>query len=179
MKMNKNVKVGLGVAIFCIVISMFACSDKSAEISNNIDQELSEQYPDKAVDPPVTEEPEIEDEYVEPNYTEPTSGNFEEAKQVIDDLCMEALPGDGTVEYVSYYDEQTKTLGLGFKVNLFDSTQYTQTEIDNMLAEYDIVNLYADLNRQAENLLETYGVTDVTVNTCIFDMNLVPVKYIY
>ena len=179
MKMNKNVKVGLGVAIFCLVISMFACSDKSAEIGNTVDQELAEQYPDKAVDPPVTEEPEIEDEYVEPNYTEPTSGNFEEAKQVIDDLCMEALPGDGTVEYVSYYDEQTKTLGLGFKVNLLDSTQYTQTEIDNMLAEYNIVNLYADLNRQAENLLQTYGVTDVTVNTCIFDMNLVPMKYIY
>ena len=179
MKMNKNVKVGLGAVIFCLVISMFACSDKSAEIGNTVDQELAEQYPDKAVDPPVTEEPEIEDEYVEPNYTEPTSGNFEEAKQVIDDLCMEALPGDGTVEYVSYYDEQTKTLGLGFKVNIFDSTQYTQTEIDNMLAQYDIYNLYADLNRQAENLLETYGVTDVTVNTCIFDMNLVPVKYVY
>ena len=179
MKMNKSVKVGLGAVIFCLVISMFACSDKSAEIGNTVDQELAEQYPDKAVDPPVTEEPEIEDEYVEPNYTEPTSGNFEEAKQVIDDLCMEALPGDGTVEYVSYYDEQTKTLGLGFKVNILDSTQYTQTEIDNMLAEYNIVNLYADLNRQAENLLETYGVTDVSVNTCIFDANLVPVKYIY
>ena len=179
MKMSKSVKVGLGAVIFCLVISMFACSDKSAEIGNTVDQELAEQYPDKAVDPPVTEEPEIEDEYVEPNYTEPTSGNFEEAKQVIDDLCMEALPGDGTVEYVSYYDEQTKTLGLGFKVNLLDSTQYTQTEIDNMLAEYNIVNLYADLNRQAENLLQTYGVTDVTVNTCIFDMNLVPMKYIY
>ena len=179
MKMSKNVKGGLGVAIFCcLIISIFAFSDKSAKIGNNIDQELAEQYPDKAVDPPVTEEPEIEDEYVEPSYTEPT-GDFEEAKEMIDNLCMSALPGDGTVEYVSHYDEKTKTLGLGFKVNIFDSTQYTQTEIDNMLAQYDIYNLYADLNRQAENLLETYGVTDVSVNTCIFDANLVPVKYIY
>ena len=178
MKMSKSVKVGLGAVIFCLVISMFACSDKSAEIGNTVDQELTEQYPDKAIDPPVTKEPEIEDEYVEPSYTEPT-GDFEEAKEMIDNLCMSALPGDGTVEYVSHYDEKTKTLGLGFKVNIFDSTQYTQMEIDNMLAEYDIVNLYADLNRQAENLLETYGVTDVSVNTCIFDANLVPVKYIY
>ena len=174
MKMSKSVKVGIGVAIFCIVISMIACSDKSAEIGNTVDQELAEQYPDKAVDPPVTEEPDIEDGYVEP-----TSGNFEEAKQVIDDLCRQALPGDGTVEYVSYYDEENKVLGLGFKVNIFDSTMYTQTEIENMLAQYDIVNLYADLNRQAENLLATYGVTGVTVNTCILDTNLVPIKYIY
>ena len=166
MKMSKSVKVGLGVAIFCIVISMFACSDKSAEVGNHIDQELSEQYPDKAVDPPV-------DEYVAP------TGDFESAKEAIDTACMSVLPSDGTIEYVSYYDEQTKTLELGFKVNLLDSTQYTQTEIDNMLAEYNIVNLYADLNRQAENLLQTYGVTDVSVNTCIFDINLVPVKYIY
>ena len=166
MKMSKDMKVGLGVAIFCIVISMFACSDKSAEIGNNVDQELAEQYTDKAVDPPA-------DEYVAPK------GDFESAKEAIDTACMSVLPGDGTIEYVSYYDEQTKTLGLGFKVNLLDSTQYTQTEIDNMLAEYNIVNLYADLNRQAENLLQTYGVTDVTVNTCLFDMNLVPMKYIY
>lgn len=172
MKMSKSVKVGLGVVVFLLVISMFACSDKSAEIGNNVDQELSEQYPDKAVDPPA-EEPEVKDEYVAP------TGDFESAKEAIDTACMSVLPSDGTIEYVSYYDEQTKTLGLGFKVNLLDSTQYSQTEIDNMLAEYNIVNLYADLNRQAENLLETYGVTDVTVNTCIFDANLVPVKYIY
>ena len=172
MKMNKNVKVGLGVTIFCLVISMFACSDKSAEIGNTVDQELAEQYLDKAVDPPA-EEPEVKDEYVAP------TGDFESAKEAIDTACMSVLPGDGTIEYVSYYDEQTKTLGLGFKVNLLDSTQYTQTEIDNMLAEYNIVNLYADLNRQAENLLQSYDVTDVTVNTCIFDMNLVPMKYIY
>lgn len=179
MKMSKNVKVGLGVAIFCcLIISIFAFSDKIAENDRTVDQELAEQYPTEEVDPPVTEEPEIEDEYVEPSYTEP-AGDFEEAKEMIDNLCISALPGDGTVEYVSHYDEKTKTLGLGFKVNIFDSTQYTQMEIDNMLAEYDIVNLYADLNRQAENLLETYGVTDVTVNTCLFDMNLVPMKYIY
>ena len=173
MKMSKSVKVGLGVVIFCLVVSVFACSDKSAEVGNTVDQGLSEQYPDKAVDPPVTEEPEVKDEYVAP------TGDFESAKEAIDTACMSVLPSDGTIEYVSYYDEQTKTLGLGFKVNLLDSTQYTQTEIDNMLAEYNIVNLYADLNRQAENLLQTYGVTDVSVNTCIFDMNLVPVKYIY
>ena len=179
MKMNKSVKVGLGLAIFCCLVTVLCViSDKSAKIGNNIDQELAEQYPDKAVDPPVTEEPEIEDEYVEPSYTEPT-GDFEEAKEMIDNLCMSALPGDGTVEYVSHYDEKTKTLGLGFKVNILDSTLYSQMEIDSMLAEYDIINRYSELNRQAENLLQTYGVTDVTVNTCIFDANLVPVKYIY
>ena len=179
MKMNKNVKVGLGVTIFCcLIISIFAFSDKSAKIGNNIDQELAEQYPDKAVDPPVTEEPEIEDEYVEPSYTEPT-GDFEEAKEMIDNLCMSALPGDGTIEYTSHYSEEDKTLALGFKVNILDSTLYSQMEIDSMLAEYDIINIYSELNRQAENLLQTYGVTDVTVNTCIFDANLVPVKYIY
>lgn len=166
MKMSKNVKVGLGVAIFCIVISMFACSDKSAEIGNNVDQELAEQYPDKAVDPPA-------DEYVAPK------GDFESAKEAIDTACMSVLPGDGTIEYTSHYSEEDKTLALGFKVNILDSTLYSQMEIDSMLAEYDIINLYSELNRQAENLLQTYGVTDVTVNTCIFDANLVPVKYIY
>ena len=50
MKMNKNVKVGLGAVIFCLVISMFACSDKSAEIGNTVDQELAEQYPDLMID---------------------------------------------------------------------------------------------------------------------------------
>ena len=92
---------------------------------------------------------------------------------------MSALPGDGTIEYTSHYSEEDKTLALGFKVNILDSTLYSQMEIDSMLAEYDIVNIYSELNRQAENLLQTYGVTDVTVNTCIFDANLVPVKYIY
>lgn len=178
MKMSKSVKVGLGALVFCLVISMFACSDKSAEVGNTVDKELAEQYPDKAVDPPVTEEPEIEDEYVEPEYTEPT-GDFESAKAMIDNICMSVLPGDGTIEYTSYYDEENRVLCLGYKLNTLDSTLYTQTEIDNMLAEFDIVNLYTDLNRQAENMLQTYDVTNVTVNTCIFDMNLVPVKYIY
>lgn len=178
MKMSKSVKVGLGAVIFCLVISMFACSDKSAEVGNTVDKELAEQYPDKAVDPPVTEEPEIEDEYVEPEYTEPT-GDFESAKAMIDNICTSSLPGDGTIEYTSYYNEEDKTLALGFKVNLLDSTLYSQMDIDNMLAEYDIVNIYSGLNRQAEDLLQTYGVTDVTVNTCIFDANLIPIKYIY
>ena len=81
MKMNKNVKVGLGVAVFCIVISMFACSDKSAEIGNNVDQELAEQYPDKAVDPPA-------DGYVAPK------GDFESAKELkIKSYQALGLPG--------------------------------------------------------------------------------------
>lgn len=182
MKMSKSVKVGLGVVVFCLVISMFACSDKSAEIGNTVDNELAEQYPDKAVDPPVTEEEPVEEEPIEDEYVEPSieqNGNFESAKNMIDDICSSALPTDGSIEYTSYYDEEGKVLALGFKVNLLDSTQFTQQDIDNMLAEYNIVGIYADLNDQSEELLKSFGIYDVSVESCIFDVNLIPIKYIY
>lgn len=169
MKMNKSVKVGLVTLMFCLASSMVACNSENEEVSNEVEQPVT-------VEEPVEEEP-IEDEYVEPSTEQ--NGNFESAKNMIDDICGSAVPTDGSIEYTSYYDEEGKVLVLGFKVNLLDSTQFTQQDIDNMLAEYNIVGIYSDLNDQSEELLKSFGIYDVSVESCIFDVNLIPIKYIY
>nr|DAJ02140.1 MAG TPA: hypothetical protein [Caudoviricetes sp.] len=179
MKMSKRVKVGLGaVAVFCLVIGMVACNDKMAEIGNEVDKQVLDSRPDKKVDPPTTEEEPVEDDYVADPY-ESNTGDFEEVKKLIDDTCTSVLPSDGSIEYSSYYNEEDNILLLGFKSNYLDSSLYSGEEIESVLAEYDIVNIYTGLNDQAEELLHSYGINGIDVQSCIFDMNSIPIKYIY